>query len=414
MRGMPVERFDVVVAGGGLAGTTAALALAAEGLEVALVDAQPPEARAPDGRASAVAFAPYRVWRALGVAERLEAVQSIAGMAVTEGEAAGAAPRVASPAWIGFDAGELAGSDAGEPLGWMVENRHAQAALAATLAHSTVRVRAPARVAAVEPDVGGCAVRLDDGTVLRAALAVAADGRDSPLRRRAGIDVVGWDYRRSAVVATVAHTEAHEGVARQVFLPAGPLAVLPLPGRRSSLVWTETPERAEALTRLPAEAFEALLLRRVGEALGPFRLESPRWNHPLRLQLAERRTAPRLALIGDAAASLHPLAGQGLNLGLKDAAALAEVLGEALRLGEDVGSAPVLDRYARRRGFDSAATALGTDALGRVYGERGAGWSALRAAGVTAAGRIGPLRRFFMREAGGATGSPPRSLQPPG
>jgi 2-octaprenyl-6-methoxyphenol hydroxylase len=409
---MGAQQADVVVAGGGLAGATAALALAAEGLDVVLVDAASPAATgaAPDGRASAISYAPFRLWRSLGIADRLEAMQPIAGIVVTEGAAASPAPALPSPAWIGFDADELQDGDAGEPLGWMVENAHAQAAVAATLAASSVQVVAPAAVESVNPGAAASVVHLRDGEAIRAPLVVAADGRDSALRTQAGIDALGWNYGQTAVVATVSHPEPHDGIARQVFLPSGPLAILPLTGNRSSLVWTETPDRTEALVRVPSEAFESLLLRRAGDSLGPMRLESRRWTHPLKLQVAERRTAERLALLGDAACSIHPLAGQGLNLGLKDAAALADVIGEAFRIGEDIGTVAVLDRYARLRRFDAAGAALSTDLLGRAYAERDPVFSLARSAGVAAVSRIGPLRRFLMRESGGATGAPPSKL----
>jgi 2-octaprenyl-6-methoxyphenol hydroxylase len=408
---MSVQDVDVVVAGAGLAGATLAVALAQAGLRVAAVDAQAPGEGGGDGRASAISFAPFRVWRALGIAGRLSAVQPIAGIVVTDGRAGSPAPRLPSPAWIGFDAGDLGTADAGEPLGFMVENRDARAALGTALAEAGVTLIAPDRVETATPGPASIAVRLGSGRTLRAALVAAADGRDSRLRLAAGVGVTGWPYEQAALVATVAHDTPHEGIARQIFLPSGPLAVLPLPGNRSSLVWTETPERAATLKRLPAAAFEALLLRRLGAGLGAVRLEGERWTHPLAVQLAERHTADRLALVGDAACSIHPLAGQGLNLGIKDAAALAEVVADAFRIGEDVGAPAVLDRYARRRRFDAAALAAGTDALRRLYAESDPVIAGARSVGIAIANRVGPLRRLFAREAGGATGDPPRLVR---
>lgn len=402
---------DVVVAGAGLAGATLALALAQGGLWVAAVDAQEPDAPTHDGRASAISYAPFRVWRALGVADRLAAAQPIVGIVVSESQAPGAAPRAPSPAWIGFDAAELTGDDAGEPLGWMVENRHARAALAAALSEARVETITPDTVERVEPGAAGVQVRLASGRTLKATVVAAADGRGSRLREAAGIGVAGWPYPQAALVATIAHALPHGGIARQVFLPSGPIALLPLTGDRSSLVWTETTERASALARLPAAAFESLLKRRVGESLGALSLDGRRWTHPLAVQVAEAHTAERLALVGDAACSIHPLAGQGLNLGLKDAAALAQVVVDAARLGEDIGSAAVLDRYARLRRFDAAALAAGTDVLSRVYAEPDRLVGAARGLGVGLANRWGPARRLFMREAGGATGAPPRLLR---
>ncbi len=395
---------DVIVVGAGLAGATLALALAQGGLEVALVDREVPGAAIVDGRASFVAYAPWRMWRTLGVAERIAQSQAISGIVVGEG-ATGAAPRLPAPAWIGFAPEAV---EAGEPLGWMVENAHARAALAAALADSTVQLIAPEGVEGFTAGPDGATVQLASGGQRRAAVLVGADGARSGVRRAAGIGVTGRDYRQTGLVATVAHTRPHGGVARQVFLPSGPLAALPLTGDRSSLVWSETLDRAAALKTMPAEAFCALLARRFGDELGAFTLITERWTHPLSLQVAERRTAGRVALVGDAAIAIHPLAGQGLNLGLKDAAALAETLVDAARLGEDLGSAAVLDRYARLRGFDAAAFAVGTDALKAIYA---APLGPFRGAGVALANGSGVVRRLLTREAGGAAGEPPRLLR---
>jgi 2-octaprenyl-6-methoxyphenol hydroxylase len=254
-------------------------------------------------------------------------------------------------------------------------------------------------------------VTLADGRILRAPLVVGAEGRGSVAREVAGIETMGWSYGQSGVVATVALEHDHQGVAHEYFLPSGPFAILPLTGRRASLVWTESTRRGEALRGARDEVFHAHLRRRFGDFLGRVEAQGPRFVYPLSIQLATRLTAPRLALLGDAAHAIHPLAGQGLNLGLKDAAALAQVLAEALRLGEDIGSEAVLERYARWRRLDNLAVSLACDGFNRLFSNNNPLLRAARGAGLAAVGRIGPARRFFMQEAGGALGDLPRLLR---
>jgi 2-octaprenyl-6-methoxyphenol hydroxylase len=231
------------------------------------------------------------------------------------------------------------------------------------------------------------------------------------MRRAAGIGVIGWPYRQSGVVATVALERPHHGVAHEYFLPSGPFAILPLTENRASLVWTESDRAAAALMAASPEAFQAHLERRFGPFLGAVRVQDGRFNYPLAMELAEQIAAPRLALIGDAAHGVHPIAGQGLNLGLKDVAALAEVLVEAQRLGEDIGSAFVLDRYAQWRRFDNVMLAAGMDAFVRLFSNDNPLLRLARGAGMSAVGAFGPARRFFMQEAGGAVGELPRLLR---
>lgn len=410
-----MSEFDVVVAGAGMTGASAALALASGGLRVALVDPRPFSAQvepAFDGRASAVAYSSFRMLRALGVGARLEAdACRIEQILVTDGRSPGAASGKAPPFHLRFAAEEIAVRSEGEPLGYLVENRLIRAALAEAVEASGIAALAPARVAAVEVGTASAKVALDDGRGLTAALVVAAEGRDSAVRTGAGIGVVGWDYGQSGVVATVKHERPHGGVAHEHFLPGGPFAILPLTGDRASLVWTEPDRRAEALRGASDAAFASHLRRRFGDFLGEVRVEGPRFVYPLALQLAERWTAPRIALLGDAAHSIHPIAGQGLNLGLKDAAALAEVVIEAGRIGEDIGSEAVLERYARWRRFDTVALAAATDAFTRLFSNDDPLLRMVRGMGMAAVNRIGPARRFFMREAGGAVGDMPRLLR---
>ena len=410
-----ISRYDVIIAGAGLAGATFALAAAQAGLRVVLVDPQPFDAQlAPsfDGRSTAIAFSTFRMFDALGVGAALRAhACRMDRILVTDGHRPGAAAGKTSSAFLRFDADEIGDRTNGEPLGYMVENRRIRAALAEAVTAAAIEVLAPAAVAAVAAGPGRTAVTLADGTRLEAALVVGAEGRGSLVRQSAGIDTVGWAYGQSGVVATVSLGRDHDNVAHEYFLPSGPFAILPLTERRASLVWTETTRRAEALRVASDEAFQSHLMRRFGDFLGTVTVVGPRFVYPLSLQLAEQLTAPRTALIGDAAHAVHPVAGQGLNMGLKDAAALAEVLVEAMRLGEDIGSEPVLDRYARWRRFDNAALAAGFDGFVRLFSNDRGPVRLARGLGIAAVNRIAPLRRAFMQEAGGATGDLPRLLR---
>jgi 2-octaprenyl-6-methoxyphenol hydroxylase len=403
---------DVIVAGAGMAGATFALAAEHAGLKVVLIDPQPFAAQvAPtyDGRASAIAYSSFRQWRVLGVAEKLAPfAERIETILVTDAPSPGAATGAPHPGFLRFDSAEIADRSEGEPLGYMIENRRIRAALAEAVRERGIVVLAPA---AVERDAAGAAVTLTDGRRLVAPLIVGAEGRASVVREAAGIGVVGWTYRQAGVVATVRMAEPHGGVAHEYFLPGGPFAILPLTENRASLVWTEPTRRAEALRGASDPAFEAHLRRRFGEFLGEVTVEGPRFVYPLTLSLAERMTAPRIALLGDSAHGVHPIAGQGLNLGLKDAAALAEVLAEASRLGEDIGAELVLERYARWRRFDNTGLAVATDLFNRLFSNDHAPLRAVRGLGLSIVNRIAPARRFFMQEAGGAVGDLPRLLR---
>ena len=441
---------DVVVAGAGMAGATLALALQSGGLKPILVDPMPFDTQtAPtfDGRASAVAFSCFRQWRALGVGQRLESqAQRIEQILITDGRLPGAAPGLKLPAFLRFDSAEIAErlrpqakwepvrrpegaesfdgahSDAeplhtsaecarNEPLGYLIENRHIRAALARQVKAAKITVLAPARVAGLEVRGEGVVVRLEDGRTIEAPLVIGSDGRGSLVRREAGIGVVGWPYPEVGVVATVKLSRPHKGVAHEHFLPSGPFAILPLTEDRASLVWTEKAARGRALAAARPEVFHAHLNRRFGDFVGPASLDGKVFVYPLALELAEAMTAPRIALLGDAAHGVHPIAGQGLNLGLKDAAALAEVLVEASRIGEDLGSEVVLERYARWRRTDNLALAAATDLFNRLFTNDIAPLRLIRGAGMALVNRIGPARRFFMQEAGGATGDLPRLLR---
>lgn len=398
---------DVVIGGGGMVGLTLGLALAQGGLKVVVVDPLPKDTvtgAAFDGRVSALAYAAVRMYRQLGVWQHLEAeAQPIEDILVTD-----AAPgRAPSPFSLHFD-----GAEAGTPLGHIAENRHIRAALfAAAEAMPGLSLVAPASLNELSAGRRDAAARLSDGTTLRARLVVAADGRDSALRERIGIGSVGWDYPQTGIVATVAHERPHRGVAYEHFLPAGPFAILPMTGNRSSLVWTERASLAPAMMTLDEDAFDAEIAKRFGAHLGQVRATGPRWSYPLKFHLAREYVRPRFALAGDAAHAIHPIAGQGLNLGLKDAAALAESVLDAARLGLDIGAMDALKRYERWRRFDSFTLAFATDALTRLFSNDVEPVRLLRDLGMGIVDRIGPARRFFMRHAGGDVGKLPRLMR---
>jgi 2-octaprenyl-6-methoxyphenol hydroxylase len=403
-----MKKVDVIVCGGGMVGLTLGLALAQGGLKTLVADAAPPATQLDpkfDGRVSALAYASVRMLKALAVWPALEAqAQPIREILVTDG----AIGKAASPFSLHFDAAEVGAPE----LGAIAENRHIRAAqhqAAARAQNLTLLAPAPIKQMAVEG--GQAIVTFADGSQAAAALVVAADGRDSPLRARAGISVIGWSYPQTGIVATVAHEKPHNGVAYEHFLPSGPFAILPITGNRSSLVWTEAKAKAPALLALDEAGFQAELEQRFGDHLGAVKVEGPRWSYPLSFHIARRFVAPRLALAGDCAHGIHPIAGQGLNLGLKDAAALAEVLLDAARLGQDIGAPDVLARYERWRRFDSVTLAASTDALNWLFSNDIAPLRHLRDLGLGIVDAIGPARRFFMRHAGGDVGKLPRLMR---
>ena len=406
---------DVIIAGAGMAGATLALALKQGGLTPILIDPIVFDAQlAPtfDGRSSAIAFASFRQWRALGLAADIEPhAQRIEQILVTDGRSPGASAGNPSPFYLRFDSAEIADRSDGEPLGYLLENRRSRAALAKAVTKAGITVLAPARVASVAFEASCARVTLEDGRVLTAPLVVGAEGRSSVVRAAAKINAIGWAYAQTGVVATVKLSRPHEGVAHEYFLPGGPFAILPLTDDRASLVWTEPAAKAAALKGARPEVFHAHLRRRFGAFLGEATVEGAVFTYPLSLQLAERLCAPRAALLGDAAHGIHPIAGQGLNLGLKGAAALAEVLVDAARLGEDIGSELGLERYARWRSFDNITLAAASDLFVRLFSNDNPLLRLVRGAGMSMVNRIGPARRFFMHDAGGASGDLPRLLR---
>jgi len=400
-----MQRADVIILGGGLVGLTLAVALDRSGISTIVVDpAEPATVTAPshDGRASAVASASHAMLDAIGIGATLRphgcAIETIA---VRDG---------LTPRGLLFDA------DAeGWPLGIMYPNRLLRATLhGAAAAAEHVTLLMPAKPAATVRDAHGVRVTLTDGRELAAALLVGAEGRHSPTREAAGIRVARWSYRHHAIIGTLGHARPHGHVAHEIFYPSGPFALLPMPddadGPRSAIVWTVAAAHGPALLALPDRAFLAEAEKRMGGLLGPLRSIGPRTSYPLGFHHTTRITAERLALAGDAGHGIHPIAGQGLNLGFRDAAALAEVLVEGSRLGLDLGDAQLLARYERWRALDAFLVAAVTDGLTRLFGLPGPLPRAVRRFGLGIVERTPTLKRRFMAEARGQSGQLPRLL----
>lgn len=398
---------DILIAGGGLNGPTLALALAQAGLTVTIVDALPRAVRADnrfDGRAYALAAASVNLLRALGVWDRVaEDAQDMREIRVSDGRAG----EGAAPWWMGFDSAE---SDDG-PMGAMLEDRYLRQALMDAMDAAGITHIAGQTVVDQAIDADAARITLSDGQVLSGRVLVGCDGRASGVARRAGIQRAGWDYRQTALVTSIAHERPHHGIAHQFFMPAGPLAILPLPGNRSQIVWSEKRGLAERINALPEDDYLAALRPRFGDFLGEIELAGDRFAYPLTLTLATRLVDARLALVGDAAHGMHPIAGQGLNLGLRDVASLAEVLADAHRRGEDIASPLVLDRYARWRHFDIASLCGATDVVNKLFSNDNPVLRLGRDIGMGVIGSLPPLRRAFVREAAGLTGDRPRLLR---
>ncbi|BEV11662.1 UbiH/UbiF/VisC/COQ6 family ubiquinone biosynthesis hydroxylase [Asticcacaulis sp. DW145] len=406
---------QIIIVGAGMAGMTVALSLAKAGLTPLLVERQPlSEQIEPtfDGRASAIAYSCFRQWQTLGVGEALEGYACrMDEIVVTDAHLPGAATRAPSPFFLHFNAAEISDRSGNEPLGYMLENRHIRAVLYEAVVKAGIRVICPASVTQIEETANHIRLSLSTGEVISAPLAVAAEGRKSGLREHAGIKTIKRDYGQSAVVATVKMQYPHNHVAYEYFLSSGPFAILPLTDNRACLVWSESHAKAKALLEVRPELFQAHLMQRFGDFLGEVELAGPKFIYPLSMALAENMYRGRIALLGDAAHGIHPIAGQGLNLGLKDAAALAEVLVEAARLGEDLGSEIVLERYARWRRFENVSTSLIMDAFVHLFSNNNPLIRPLRDIGMGIVNNIGPARRFFMEDAGGATGDLPKLLR---
>lgn len=399
---------DVIVIGGGLNGSALALALAQAGLSVTIIDRLQADARADpgfDGRGYALAHASKRLLSALGVWQAVsDHSQPILHITVTDGHAG----RGPSPMMLDFDHAEIEEG----PMGFMVEDRYLRCALQDAMDAET-RITQIGGVEVTDHTVSdaGVQVKLSDGRTIQARMLVGADGPHSPTAKRAGITRMGWSYDQTALVCAISHDRPHNGTAHQFFMPSGPLAILPLTGNRASIVWTETNANAARIQAMSDADYLETLRPRIGDFLGDIDLAGIRFTYPLSLSVAHKFAVPRVALIGDAAHRVHPIAGQGLNAGLKDVGALAEVLALAHRRGEDIGRIDVLNRYQSWRRFDTATLALATDAFNRLFSNDNPLLRMTRDIGLGAVNAIPGLRRSLIREAAGLTGELPKLLQ---
>ena len=400
-----MKKTDVLIGGGGLAGLALAIALR-QGLGGAFgVTVADPAFGRPsrDARASAIAAAARRLFETMDVWRSVEAdAQPILDMVVTDSKLDDAL----RPTFLTFD-GEI---EPGEPFAHMIENPPLIAALTERAKEIGVELL-PLGVASFENNPGHIAVTLSGGETLDAKLLVAADGARSVIREQAGIKSFGWSYGQSGIVTTIAHERDHNGRAEEHFLPAGPFAILPLKGKRSSIVWTEDEKEADRIIALPDAEFHAEAEKRFGLHLGDIEIVGPRRAYPLGLSVARPFIAERVALVGDAAHIIHPIAGQGLTMGLRDIAALAESVVDAVRLGLDPGSTSVLDRYQRWRRFDTMAMGVATDGLNRLFSNSSDVLRLARDVGLGLVDRLPGLKEFFIREAAGVTGEVPKLLR---
>ncbi|MBT3237570.1 MAG: UbiH/UbiF/VisC/COQ6 family ubiquinone biosynthesis hydroxylase [Rhodospirillaceae bacterium] len=396
-------KADVLIAGGGLVGGTLACALAMGGFRVAVVDSQDPKEGLDaefDGRASAIALSSKRVLDGLGLWAHIEPdAGPIGDIRVSDGD---------SLFFLHYDHKDIGD----EAFGYMVENRTLRRALAERFTSlDNIALLAPARVKDLDRTPGQVRATLEDGRCIEAGLIVGAEGRNSPTRDAAGIKLTRWSYHQTGIVCTVAHEHSHENIAHEHFLPAGPFAILPLPGNRASIVWTEKSDLAPAIMALDNDGFLSELKTRFGDFLGDIEVVGPRWAYPLSLQYAGRATDQRLVLVGDASHGMHPIAGQGLNMGLRDVAALAEVMTDARRLGLDPGDGVILDQYERWRRFDNTLMLAMTDFLNRLFSNDIEPVRLARDLGMAAVNKIPPLKKVFMRHAMGLAGDLPRLMR---
>ncbi|MEA1072430.1 FAD-dependent monooxygenase [Sphingomonas sp. LY160] len=401
-----MERSDVIILGGGLVGLALAAALDASGLSAIVIDPADPADRKDakfDGRTSALSSSSKRMFDTVGISDHFP----VPGCPIRRIEVADGL----APGGLSFDP---EGED--EPLGWMNENRHLRAALLARAeAGRRIDLRWNRRAVSVDRGEHGVTATLDDGAVVRAPLLVAAEGRNSPTRDAAGIRMARWKYDHAAIVSTLRHERPHEEVAYEIFYPAGPFALLPMiddeVGHRSAIVWSVSTADSAGLLALSDEDFAAEAEAAMGGFLGKVSMLAPRATYPLGFHHAAQITDRRLALVGDAAHGIHPIAGQGVNLGYRDAAALAQVLVEGARLGLDLGDRQLLDRYQRWRGLDTFMVSLATDSLTRIYGIPGKTASRVRRFGMGLIDRIGPVKQRLMDEARGTSGDLPLLLR---
>lgn len=399
---------DIIIVGGGLNGPALALAAAQAGFSVTIIDTLPAEIRKDrdfDGRAYALALTSVRLLRGIHIWDRIaDAAQPMLEIKVTDGRA-GEGP---SPWMMHFDHAEIEEG----PMGYLVEDRHLRLAFLEAMA-ADEKITHIAGETVINHDVNASSVKvtLANGTAITGRVLIGCDGRRSSVAERAGIKRTSWGYNQTAVVCAVAHEKPHGGIAHQFFMPGGPLAILPLTGNRSSIVWSEATTKATAMMTLDDAGFLAALRPAFGSFLGEISLTGKRFSYPLGLSLAQSFIADRVALVGDAAHGVHPIAGQGLNAGLRDVAALAQVLSEARARGEDIGGAQALARYQQWRRFDTATLALATDTFNRLFSNDNPLLRAARDLGMGLINKAPALRRSFIREAAGLTGDLPTLMK---
>lgn len=394
---------DVLIIGGGLVGGLTASALAQGGVDVVVVDAEDPKTLLNaefDGRCSAIARSVHNAFVALGLWEHMEAEAGIIeDIRVTDGK---------SPLFLHFDSLDLVGV----PFGYMLENRVVRKALlkvVPNMDHATYL--APMRVQTLDRSASEVNATLSDGTNVKAKLVIGADGRGSWLRRKANIDVTRWSYNQTAIVCMVETEKDHQNVAQEHFLPNGPFAILPMPNKKSSIVWTESNRNAPVMMGLSDEDFQAELAERFSDYLGEVKVIGPRWSYPLTLQFAKRSIDQRLALVGDASHGMHPVAGQGFNMGARDACAIAELIIETKKLGLDIGAGRVLEDYDRWRHFDNHLMLASTDAIVKLFSNNQGPVRFLRDAGLAIVEQLPFAKKFFTKSAMGLVGELPEIMK---
>lgn len=398
-----MNKNKIVISGAGVVGMTLAYTLAKYGIDVTIIDSLDLENSISDefdGRSYAISYAPYIMLKTIGLWDKIgHSAEPINEIHVTDGDC---------PAFLHFDEQELGDG----PLGQMVEVRHIRAGLYDALRnYKNVTLIAPNKIINTENFEGSVTVTLDSGTQINSSLLIAAEGRRSHLRKQYDINIREWDYKQTGIVTTVEHELPHQGIAHEKFYPSGPFAILPLKDNRSSIVWCELPSRAKTIMELNEAGFNAELKKKFGDFLGDVKSLGLRWSYPLSMQLADNYTADRFCLIGDAVHGIHPIAGQGFNLGLRDIAALTEVLVDAKRIGADLGSELVLERYVHWRRTDNNILALGMDGLTRLFSNDNPVVTFGRRLGIAAVEEMPTMKKFFMKHARGTVGKLPKLLK---
>jgi 2-octaprenyl-6-methoxyphenol hydroxylase len=396
------SQTEIIISGAGVVGMTLAYALAEHGIKTAIIDSVDLKSSlsdAFDGRSYAVSYAPYIMLKTIGLWDKIgHSAQPINEIHVTDGDC---------PVFLHFDEQELGDG----PLGQMVEVRHIRAGLYKAIKdHDNITLLTPNKIIETETTSGSITIKLESGEQISSSLLIAAEGRRSILREQYDIHVRQWDYQQTGIVTTVEHELPHQGIAHEKFFPSGPFAILPLQGNRSSIVWCEPPERTKTIMNLNEAGFNAELKKKFGDFLGEVQSIGLRWSYPLSMQLADHYTAERFCLIGDAVHGIHPIAGQGFNLGLRDIAALTEVLVDAKKIGADLGSELLLERYVHWRRTDNNVLALGMDGLTRLFSNDNPVISLGRRLGIAAVEEMPAMKKFFMQHARGTIGKLPKLL----